>query len=501
KTLLNLLGAMRSIFKADRVCLLTPDKNADNSWLVPMQSTSDAFSHIHVSPMQVSDATHALFQSTLSASQPLLIAAEDSPEFKKEYAIQSQLVFSIHSKVGKSWLIALHRCASNEIWTDNQCRVLAAIADRVTDVLDAWQLNETLEGRTDQYKQLVDNMPDGVIILQDRRIVFANEVMQDMLDEEDEQQYLGKNIEEYILPAFIAISRKQITAALSGKRNPILEIQIKAQDGYILDVVSSCMAISYQGEPAVQIIMRDVTRRNQLDKVLHQSLKDNQHLARQMINIQEQERVAIAQDLHDDSGQLLTAMSINLKSIKNNIHEEKLRRRLEETESMVNRLFKSIRSSLETLNPTHIDVLGLEDAILSELEVWSVRYGIEVNHHIAIGDHAPSSEIATTIFRVTQEALTNIAKYAKASHIDVSLRLSKQDAGMLQLQIQDHGVGFDSNRSSNHNSYGILGMQTRTQLISGTFHLTSEVNIGTTIHADFPVDITHRTTQEVHDGQ
>ncbi len=485
----QLMNELCVIFHADRAWLFTSSclNTADEQMIV--SSTSATYPNIDAGQAISLDAElHQLLNMVLDANGEVVVEASVPTLWREQYAVQSQMLISLESMLGESWLLAVQQCSDVATWHTGQLALLKQVGARLADVLDTWQLKEKLERRTDQYVQLVENMPDGILILCAQKIVFVNEVMHFMLG--DDESYLGRRIEDFIHPDFHEVSQRRFDLALQGKRNPIHAIQLLDQSGQAIDVVSSSMAISYQGKAAVQVIMRDVTRRNQIHQDLEDSLVRNKELARQVINIQEQERMMIAQNLHDDSGQLLTAMSINLQTMKQHVQGEKQLALHEDTEAIVQQLFQSLRASLATLNPTHIDVLGLSDAIRSETEVWSQRYGIQVCVDISREADFPCPEVATAIFRVIQEALTNIAKHAAASHVWVSLELEEKPSRYLVLEVRDDGCGFDKQQAQGKH-FGLLGMRSRTELVSGIFSVTSQLGMGTTIYADFPVHPSH----------
>lgn len=213
-----------------------------------------------------------------------------------------------------------------------------------------------------------------------------------------------------------------------------------------------------------------------------------QHLSRRILEAQEGERRAIARELHDELGQALQALKINLQTAQR--APQTISQRLEESIGIVDRTLQQVRNLSLDLRPSLLDDLGLIAALEWYIERHTQRTGI-VGHFVADPpDLRLSSTIETTCFRVTQEALTNVARYAQARN--VWIELGKRE-GRLQLRIRDDGVGFDAQaaqaRAAQGTSFGLLGMRERVELVGGSFAVISAPGRGTEIRANFPLGL------------
>lgn len=211
------------------------------------------------------------------------------------------------------------------------------------------------------------------------------------------------------------------------------------------------------------------------------------YLLKQVIDAQEEERKRIARELHDDIGQVLSEIAVVLKDIEDERHESaNLMKRVSKVKGETTFALQSLRETILNLRPAVLDDLGLLPALRwyarERLEKSGVRFNLEVK---GIKQRL-NPQIEITLFRVMQEAMNNIAKYAKAKEASLSLELNN---GQLIAEIRDDGIGFNVEEvlcSSNMKSLGLLGMKERLTLVNGIFRVSSRLDRGTTIHLEIP---------------
>jgi signal transduction histidine kinase len=234
----------------------------------------------------------------------------------------------------------------------------------------------------------------------------------------------------------------------------------------------------------------DVSARKLADQRLADTTVERDDLRRRFIQAQEQERVRLARELHDQTGQSLAAVMLDLKNIENASKETErprfrdLRRRLEHVGQTLHHVAWELR-------PASIDELGLENAVANYIAEWSRQYGIEVDFHRSGATlDGISDEISTTLYRVVQEALTNVIKHA-GSATAVSI-VVERTSERLCLTIEDNGRGFDVVESSfqatiRQGGLGLAGMRERLTLIGAELEIESSIGVGTTIFARIPL--------------
>jgi signal transduction histidine kinase len=212
-----------------------------------------------------------------------------------------------------------------------------------------------------------------------------------------------------------------------------------------------------------------------------------QSLSHRLLNVQETERRHIAHELHDEIGQSLTALKINLQALQRAQPGAPPARHLEESIGIVELTIDQVRNLALDLRPAMLDELGLVPALRWYLDRQRQRAGLLIDFVAEPPELRLPSELATVCFRVVQEALTNVIRHAHARSVQVELR--QGDAGLLLL-IRDDGVGFDVaaalERATHGASLGLLGLQERVLLIGGQVTIESTPAAGATITARLP---------------
>ncbi|MGE3807132.1 MAG: PAS domain S-box protein [Gemmataceae bacterium] len=209
-------------------------------------------------------------------------------------------------------------------------------------------------------------------------------------------------------------------------------------------------------------------------------------LTRQLMTAQETERRHLARELHDEIGQILTAININLQQVKGKCEPQVLPR-VEESMAIVTQAIQQVRDMSLNLRPAMLDDFGLEAALRWYLERQQERGQCDVRFESRTSGGDLPSDVKNACFRVTQEALTNVFRHAQATKVLVTLR--EADDAVI-LSIRDNGVGFDQSRvdaSAMGVSFGLRGMQERVELLGGEFCLESSPGHGTCIQVALPL--------------
>lgn len=211
-------------------------------------------------------------------------------------------------------------------------------------------------------------------------------------------------------------------------------------------------------------------------------------LSRRLMEIQESERRAIARDLHDEIGQALTAIKLNLRELRTGPNSEAVENQIVDSLEILGQVLQRVRNLALDLRPSLLDELGLGPALRWYVGRQAERAGWEALVSAETLASRPSPEIEIACFRLTQEALTNVARHAQANKVEVRLERFPQE---LNLVIRDNGIGFDPETvragSRAGTSVGLSGMEERVQLAGGTVTITSAPGEGTEIRASFPV--------------
>jgi signal transduction histidine kinase len=212
-------------------------------------------------------------------------------------------------------------------------------------------------------------------------------------------------------------------------------------------------------------------------------------LRRDLLNAQEEERRRIARELHDQMGQNLTALNLGLKSLRDSDPSATNLSRVRPLQELAAQTARDLHRVALELRPATLDDLGLVKAVRTLVEAWADRCRIEADLATEAYDPAGvSSEIETTLYRIIQEALNNVAKHSGASRISLVLRRAADQA---QAIIEDNGRGFETTRAlerpDGHGRLGLVGIQERLAGMNGSLHLESAPGQGATLIVRVPI--------------
>jgi signal transduction histidine kinase len=223
----------------------------------------------------------------------------------------------------------------------------------------------------------------------------------------------------------------------------------------------------------------------QLQEDLIEREQIRRDLLRHTVQAQEEERARIARELHDETAQFLTALSLNLAALKNSVPgDHKVGELIKQLQELSRHMAKGIHRMVHDLRPAQLDDLGLV-AALEYLVDEEQRLGLEINLKIEGDPQRLDPLIETVLFRVAQEALTNVARHAHCDHAALQLEFV---SGQARLQVIDQGVGFDmQDESGPRNGWGLEGMRERVDSIAGELHIDSAPEAGTNIEVTVPI--------------
>jgi two-component system CheB/CheR fusion protein len=230
--------------------------------------------------------------------------------------------------------------------------------------------------------------------------------------------------------------------------------------------------------------------RDQTEKLKAEAAVRDKEMLQRLVAAQEDERQRIARDLHDQLGQQMTALRLNLEALKNSCGDNKtLIKEVEKTQKHAKQMDSDVSFLAWELRPTALDDLGLRAALGNFVKEWSRNYGIAAEFHTArVRRTRLIPEIEINIYRIAQEALNNILKHAQAKHASVLFEFRKDQVVLI---VEDDGVGFDPEANMavgrSGKGLGLIGMQERAALVGGAVEIESSPGKGTTIFVRIPV--------------
>jgi signal transduction histidine kinase len=250
----------------------------------------------------------------------------------------------------------------------------------------------------------------------------------------------------------------------------------------LLTMAIILLFVAIVGFTSVRLERADQSRLRAESDLLH-SHDRLRKLSNHMQTMQEEERVRIAREVHDDLGQSLTALKMDVALLRNKLPlNEEVERRTNSMLQLVNATIKSVQRISTELRPSILDDLGLGAAIEWQAHQFGERSGIPTSIRMMV-DPGLTSAVATALFRVLQETLTNIARHAHATAVTITLSEKEEN---ICLRVEDNGVGFDERNLSNVQSLGLMGMRERLQLLDGSLIITGKPGEGTVVTAMVP---------------
>ena len=228
-------------------------------------------------------------------------------------------------------------------------------------------------------------------------------------------------------------------------------------------------------------MMTNLEQLQQSEDSLRASQERYRSLSRRLLEQQEHERAALARELHDQLGQSLVAISLNLQAIEDELSPSS-RARVPESTQIIKKMIDQVRTLAFELRPSILDEFGLVGALRNLVTRHGERAGVRASFTATPTDARAPVEIETACFRIAQESLTNVARHARARHVEVML--TALDVA-LELTIRDDGVGFFFERR--RSGLGLVGMGERAELAGGRLDIESAPGAGTTVRARFPL--------------
>jgi PAS domain S-box-containing protein len=390
------------------------------------------------------------------------------------------------------------------------------------------RIEDALKVSEIRYRRLFEAAKDGILILDadTGRITDANPFLQDLLGY-SRAELLGKMLWEIGPFRDIAASRDAFRKLLRKEyiRYENLPLETKGRRHRHVEFVSN--VYRENGSRVIQCNIRDITARHQAEEALANFSKELEkcvdertaelltanrlmkkmldegkraeeririsrerlrNLSRRLQSLLEDERTRISREIHDELGQALTAMKLDLSLIRRSLLSDGLAgqsAKVHEIERAVTRVIRTVRKIATDLRPGILDELGMAAAVKWMAKNFQNRTGIICKVDVKGADKISDSVRATAIFRIVQEALTNVMRHAAASRVDV--RLEKKD-DLLIAEVSDNGIGIKEGRVIDSKSLGIIGIRERVLLLGGEAVISGKPGEGTQVRVILPIE-------------
>ena len=353
------------------------------------------------------------------------------------------------------------------------------------DISERKLAEEGLRASEGKFRALAESSSAAIFVYQGKAFCYANPAME-VITGYSQSELLKMNFWDFAHPDFRPLVRWFAMARQRREPMPLryeFKIVTKAGEERWLDVSDGRFELA--GSPAVVGMAFDVSKRKEAEEELRRSFDQLRALAARLQTAREEERARAAREIHDQLGQDLTAIKIDLSSVIRGLPEDK-RGRPESILKLVDQTIQSVRRISTELRPAILDAVGLVAAVEWAAEEFQTRNGIRCRVNLPADHLGIEPKSATALFRILQETLTNVVRHANAT--EVWVRLAEEEEG-LTLEVRDNGKGIDTQQLSMNNSLGILGMRERALLLGGELDISGVPGKGTTVRVLIPKDV------------
>lgn len=336
-----------------------------------------------------------------------------------------------------------------------------------------------------QFSDSIINMLPGVFYMYDEQLRFLR--WNNRFEEISGYSH-GEFAELTVLDLFQGIQRELIqkkteSVFVTGRCD--VEAEMTTRNGENIPFYFSGARVDYRDKPCVLGIGFDIGRLKEAENLLRQSEEDLRDLASSLQNVREEERAAIAREIHDELGQQLTAIKLDVSWLDRKIAGDAvIKERINGVLTMLTDMIHTIRRISTQLRPSILDDLGLIEALKWQVRDFQKRTGILIEFECSEETLKLEPAVTTGVFRIFQESLTNVVRHAEATA--VSARLYVEDDRLI-LTITDNGKGFDPAAAKKKKTLGLMGMKERTLMMKGAYDIDSQSGKGTSLRFSIPL--------------
>lgn len=361
----------------------------------------------------------------------------------------------------------------------------------IRDITARKKAERELRESEERYRMLVETMNDGLGLQDEKGVwVYVNDRLCQMFGYSPDE-VVGRPVTDFLDETNRRIYEEQMSERTKGNRG-FYEMSWLTKDGEpAFTLVSAQPVVDEQGQfKGSFAIVTGINERKRAEEALKHSEKQLRHLSTQLLTAQETERKRISRELHDELGQALTVMKLHLGFIRKHLFEEQDELTLECDKGIeyIDEVIENVRRLSRDLSPIILEDFGLSAAIKWLINNFAKRHNIKVTFQALDVDSLVAQDSQTVVYRIIQEALTNIAKHSSAKK--ASVEITRAD-GKLSISVQDDGQGFDViqtlSKNPDEKGLGLATMKAHAQMLGGTLGIWAEQGSGTRISLIIPV--------------
>lgn len=434
-----------------------------------------------------------------------VLLAEDRQTFKE--------AFRAGLKGSKSYVreYRVKRKNGEIIWIQDRGQIICDADGRVEyisgvffDVTDRKKVQEALQESENRFASFMRYLP-GIAFMRDTkgRYLYVNETWE-KVRQRQLQTVIGKAFDE-VWPIEKAVKFNEGDRRVITRGEPVQNIEEIAQDdGAHIWLVNKFPILDKDGKPIIiGAVGIDITRRRRAEEALWESEQRLRFLTTQLLTAQERERKRISMELHDELGQSLAVLKLQVRAIERRLGDEQpdLKADCRELLDYLDGVIDNVRRLSRDLSPAILEDLGLQSALKYLINGVSKHYKVSHSFEVEDLDQLFTFDAQIIIYRIFQECLTNISKHADAS--EVAIAISKKD-DLVSIVLEDNGTGFDpaqvSARRLAGRGLGLAALNERARMLGGTLEIWSQPGAGTKVTCVIPVGYPYGSTDRQERG-
>ena len=425
---------------------------------------------------------------SMNASQ--IRPAEDVPQFLAQaYSPQGIKNSGIWRHIKKDGTIIRVEIITHDIkYEGNQARLVLA-----NDITERLKAEEALRQSEEINRLIMSSSLNAIICMNtDDKIIYWNPRAEKVFGWEKEE-ILGRRLADTIFPGknreqYKSDFRSFLETGESPLHKKLVEISAINKNGVEFFIELAIIPVKESDKEFYCCFIQDINERKKAEEQLKQSHEELRQLALHLQDIREEEQKRIAREVHDELGQQITGLKMDIAWIWKKLHGIKdvvpIEEKLKEMTLLLDSAVQTIRKIASELRPSILDDLGVVAALEWQSNEFQKRFRVPVDFRTSVAYLDLDAAVATGLFRLYQESLTNVARHAQASCVVATLDVS---ASHVILEITDDGKGFDTQKTEGRKTLGLLGMKERVLMMNGDLNIISKPGKGTRVVITVPL--------------